>query len=95
MAQVNECEGYKIIDRLRIGEVEIVLGHSLTAPEPYVTWKAYEHSDYKDFVMGHYHGTLENARTDFIDRAKDALDYYTPAKKKTQEKEKSAPGKVR
>ena len=37
------CQGYTVIDSLRVGEVEIVLAHNLKAVSPYVTWKAYAH----------------------------------------------------
>ncbi len=81
MEKERSCQGYKIIDSVRVGEVEIVLGHSLTAPQPYVTWKAYEHSNYENFQHGNYCDTLQQARIDFYDRIKDAWEHYTPAKR--------------
>ncbi|MBQ9721492.1 MAG: hypothetical protein IJV64_12490 [Oscillospiraceae bacterium] len=84
MAEERVCEGYKIIDSVRVGEVEVLLGHSLTAPQPYVTWKAYEHSNYEDFAHGHYCDTMQQARIDFYDRIKDAWVNYSPAKDKAQ-----------
>lgn len=89
------CEGYKIIDSQRVGGVEIVLGHSLKAPQPYVTWKAYEHTDFQDFAYGHYFDTHQQARIDFYDRIKEAWEFYTPAKKRSQEHGKAAPDKGR
>lgn len=85
MEKERSCEGYKIIDSIRVGDAEVVLGHSLTAPQPYVTWKTFEHSGYKDFVMGNYFNTLKGARIDFYDRVKGAWEHYTPAKRQTQD----------
>lgn len=85
MEKERSCEGYKIIDIVRVGNVEVVLGHSLTAPQPYVTWKTYEHTNYENFQHGHYCDTLQQARIDFYDRIKDAWEHYTPARRHGQD----------
>lgn len=74
--------GYKIFDRQRIGHKEIVIGHSLTAPQPYVTWESFEHSGYNNFMTGHYFSDLKKARVDFYTRIAQAWEHYEPAKKK-------------
>ena len=89
------CEGFKIIDSQRVGSVEIVLGHSLTAGQPYVTWKTYEHSDYQSYEHGHYFDTHQEARIDFYDRIKEAWECYSPARKRTQEHGRTVPDKGR
>lgn len=35
------CQSYEIIDSQRVGDTEVVLGHSPTEVSPYVTWKCY------------------------------------------------------
>lgn len=49
MEEKRVCQGYAVIDCLRVGEVEIVLAHNPKAVSPYVTWKAYAHSGFQDF----------------------------------------------
>ena len=52
MGKERKCESYTIFDSAFVGEVEIVIGHSLTAAQPYATWKTYEHTGYQDFQHG-------------------------------------------
>ena len=95
MDKVRKCQSYTIIDSIKAGEVEIVLGHSLTAAQPYATWKTYEHTGYEDFQHGHYFSDMQQARVDFYDRLKDAWINFSPAKNKTQEHNRPAPKKTR
>ena len=95
MEKERKCQSYKIIDSIKAGGVEIVLGHSLTAPSPYATWKTYEHTGYQDFQHGHYFDSYKQARIDFYDRLKEAWTYYTPAKEKQQGQKKTGPKKTR
>lgn len=40
MKKKTVVQGYTIIERKQAGEVMVVVGHSPTEPDPYVTWKA-------------------------------------------------------
>lgn len=80
MKKERVCQGYKIIDAVRVGHKEIVLGHNLTAPQPYVTWESYEHGGFDNFYHGHYFDTHQSARIDFYNRVAQAWEYYEPAK---------------
>ncbi|MDD2301382.1 MAG: hypothetical protein PHG30_02355 [Eubacteriales bacterium] len=69
--EVNE--GYEIIKRANVGEIEIVLGKSATAPDMYVTWRrtpAHEHHSRPEYYWGHYFGKEYLAVEDFDSRVK-------------------------
>lgn len=72
MEEKRVCQGYAVIDCLRVGEVEIVLAHNPKAVSPYVTWKAYAHSGFQDFNFGNYFSNKQAARADMIARAREA-----------------------
>ena len=72
------CQGYTVIDSLRVGEVEIVLAHNLKAVSPYVTWKAYAHSGFQDFNFGNYFSNKQAARADMIAGAREAARDFSP-----------------
>lgn len=72
------CQGYTVIDSLRVGEVEIVLAHNLKAVSPYVTWKAYAHSGFQNFNFGNYFSNKQAARADMIARAREAARDFSP-----------------
>lgn len=78
MAKDRICQGYTVIDSIRVGEVEIVLAHNPRAVSPYVTWKAYAHSDFEDFNHGNYFGDEQAARADMMARAGEAARYLPP-----------------
>jgi len=59
--------GYTIIERQTVGEVGFVIGHSQTAPSPYVTW-CYRAERPNHFFWGHYKQTKEGAQADFQQR---------------------------
>lgn len=74
-------EGYTIIKREQVGEAMVVLGHNPSSPlTPFVTWKAYEHDNFKSFNHGHYCATRQEAMIDYHRRLSEAWEYYTPAK---------------
>lgn len=54
-------QGYTIIERKQAGEVMVVVGHHPTAPAPYVTWKAYDFTNFTSFNHGHYFQTKQEA----------------------------------
>ena len=81
-------EGYTIIKREQVGEAMVVLGHKPDSPlTPFVTWKAYEHDDFKFFNHGHYCATRQQAMIDYHQRLTDAWEHYFPAKKQEKGKE--------
>lgn len=69
------CQGYAVIDSIRVGEVEIVLAHNPNAVSRYVTWKAYKHSNFQDFNHGNYFSDERAARADMFARAEEAAQY--------------------
>ena len=78
--------GYVITDSLHIGNVEMVIGESPSAPMRFVTWEC---RDGNNYYWGHYiHSRLEAVR-DFIDRAEQELIYQNRTNKQP-EKEKGA-----
>ena len=76
MAEKRVCQGYKVILSKRIKDVEIVLAHNENAPAPYVTWKAYAHTDFKRFAYGNYFLTLTDAGKDFRRRLNEVREEY-------------------
>ena len=52
------------------------LGHSPTAPSPFVTWQFTEAGGKRDYYWGHYHGSQERAEGDFNGRIKEYADLY-------------------
>ncbi|MBQ9458421.1 MAG: hypothetical protein IJU66_00630 [Oscillospiraceae bacterium] len=95
MKKERKCESYTIFDNDIAGEVEVVIGHSLTAVQPYATWKTYEHTGYTVFQHGNYFDSLQAARIDYYDRLKEAWENYHPAKNKKQERGEQNRGKAR
>lgn len=73
-------QGYTIVERKQAGEVMIVVGHNPKAPQPYVTWKAYDFTNFSSFNQGHYFATEQSAMVDFYKRLTEAWEYYTPAR---------------
>lgn len=62
--------GYEIIQSIRIGEAEFVLGFNETAPNPYVTWKSsMDCQNY--YYWGHYMNSHSSALRDLCERALD------------------------
>lgn len=45
------CQSYEIIDSQRVGDTEVVLGHSPTEVSPYVTWKCYAYDGTNDLCV--------------------------------------------
>lgn len=76
--------GYTLIKREQVGEAMVVLGHNPDSMTPFVTWKAYEHSQFKSFEHGHFCATRQEAMIDYHQRLTEAWEHYFPAK--TQEK---------
>lgn len=68
--------GYTIIERFPVGEQGFAIGHSETAPAPYVTWQ-YRTADPSHFFWGHYAGTKEAAYEDYRNRINAEIEYVS------------------
>ena len=95
MKKERKCESYTIFDSAIAGEVEVVIGRSLSAASPYATWKTYAHTGYQDFQHGHYFSTEQEARIDYYGRLMEAWEHYFPPKKIPQTQNKPKRGKTR
>lgn len=91
MKEKTVVQGYTIIERQRAGDTMVVVGHNPKAPDPYVTWKAYKHSGFASFEMGHYFSTLKGAMVDYYKRLAEVWEFFTPDRPK--EPRKSTPPK--
>ncbi len=91
MNKKTVVQGYTIIERKRAGEVMVVVGHNPKAAQPYVTWKAYAHSNLQSFEIGHYFSTLKEAMVDYYKRLAEIWEYHTPVKAKTSKLLKDEP----
>lgn len=78
MKQKTIVQGYAIIERKRVGETMVVVGHNPEAADPYATWKAYKHSGFTSFEMGHYFSTLKGAMIDYYKRLAEVWEFFTP-----------------
>ena len=69
MSDDRECQGYRVIDSVRVADAEIVLAHNSKEAEPYVTWKCYKQSGYREFDTGRYFKNEQAARVNMLQRA--------------------------
>ncbi|MBR6801783.1 MAG: hypothetical protein IKM61_08535 [Eubacteriaceae bacterium] len=63
--------GYTIIQSLRVGNAEFVIGHNPRASAPYVTWQCRDGASY---FWGHYFMEKHHAERDLLKRAGRELD---------------------
>lgn len=89
MKQETIVQGYKIIERKRAGDTMVVVGHNPKAATPYVTWKAYAHSNFSSFEHGNYFSELKGAMIDFYHRLAEIWEYYTPEQTQPPKKPKA------
>ena len=81
MADDRVCQGYRVLKSKRIKDVEIVLAHNPNQAQPYVTWKSYAHSQFKEFAYGNYFSDKGSAEKDFRRRVEELRqDYGLPPK---------------
>ena len=66
--------GYEIIERFAVGDQGFAIGHSDTAPAPYVTWQ-YRTAAPAHFFWGHYASSQEAAYEDYRSRINAEIDY--------------------
>ncbi|MCI8333734.1 MAG: hypothetical protein HFH25_04035 [Lachnospiraceae bacterium] len=82
--------GYEIIQSIRVGEAEFVLGVHETAPNRFVTWKSSpDRQDY--YYWGHYMNSFPGALRDLCERALEEAKYLEQREEERQER--VAPGK--
>ena len=73
MTEKLKNAGYTIIERFTVGEQGFALGHSETAPAPYVTWQ-YRAAAPDHFFWGHYMNSKEAA---YADKRRDRIRFET------------------
>lgn len=76
MKEKETNAGYEIIERFSVGVQSFAIGHSETAPAPYVTWQ-YRTADPSHFFWGHYAGSKEAAYEDYRNRINAEIEYVT------------------
>ena len=91
MKKKTVVQGYTSIERKQAGEVMVVVGHSTTEPDPYVTWKAFAHDGFSSFNSGNYFKTKQAAMVDYYKRLAEAWEHYTPARTKPPKERKDDP----
>lgn len=72
------CQGYRVIDSIRVGDTEVVLAHNPNAPSPYVTWKSYAVTNFQSFEHGNYFVDKAAAWKDLIARVESAREFLPP-----------------
>ena len=77
MPDERVCQGYRVIDSIRVDNAEIVLAHNPNAPQPYVTWKCFSSTQFRDFETGCYFSDEADARKNMRKRA-DILREHLP-----------------
>ena len=96
MSEDRVCQGYRVIDSIRVDDTEVVLAHNPKAPEPYVTWKSYAARGFNDFAYGRYFSDEVSARANLVKRANELREYLPhdhPDKKPHGKSEEFAPPK--
>lgn len=85
------CQGYEVIKSRRVGKVEVVLAYNPNPnePQPYVTWKSYAHTDFKEFAYGRYFSDRARAEKNFHRRVDEVREDagLPPLKKKPPNKD--------
>ena len=72
------CQSYEIIDSQRVGDTEVVLGHSPTEVSPYVTWKCYAYDNFQGYNYGRYFGDEQSARRNMRQRVEELREALPP-----------------
>ena len=77
----RENAGYEIINSMKIGENEVVLGAKKEGYVKYVTWEC---KDGNNYFWGHYHTDLLTAQKDFCERCLKNVRFLENVKKTTK-----------
>ena len=84
--------GYEIIERFPVGEQGFALGHSDTAPAPYVTWQ-YRAAAPDHFFWGHYMNSKEAAYEDYRNRINGEIEHVSKRIQPQCAKKRDEPGR--
>lgn len=79
-------KGYEITDRIQVGKIAFVIGHSESLPYPYVVWKQTEAQEYD---YGHYKNHRSEAVEDLCRRALKELKVQRNKEMRKMRKEQS------
>lgn len=78
MPEDRVCQGYRVIDSIRVDNVEVVLAHNPKAVEKYVTWMCYNLEKPLDFDVGCYFADEASARKNMQKRADGLREFLPP-----------------
>ena len=92
MTEELKNTGYTIIERFTVGEQGFALGHSETAPAPYVTWQ-YRAAAPDHFFWGHYMNSKEAAYADYRSRINGGIEYVSKRIQPQRTKKRDEPGR--
>ena len=92
MTEELKNTGYTIIERFTVGEQGFALGHSETAPAPYVTWQ-YSAAAPDHFFWGHYMNSKEAAYADYRSRINGGIEYVSKRIQPQRTKKRDEPGR--
>ena len=84
--------GYEIIERFPVGEQGFALGHSDTAPAPYVTWQ-YRAAAPDHFFWGRYMNSKEAAYEDYRNRINGEIEHVSKRIQPQRTKKRDEPGR--
>ena len=92
MTEELKNAGYTIIESFTVGEQGFALGHSDTAPAPYVTWQ-YRAAAPDHFFWGHYMNSKEAAYADYRSRINGEIEYVSKRIQPQRTKKRDEPGR--
>ena len=92
MTEELKNAGYTIIESFTVGEQGFALGHSETAPAPYVTWQ-YRAAAPDHFFWGHYMNSKEAAYEDYRSRINGEVEYVSKRIQPQRTKKRDEPGR--
>lgn len=92
MTEKLKKAGYTIIERFTVGEQGFALGHSETAPAPYVTWQ-YRAAAPDHFFWGRYMNSKEAAYEDYRNRINGEIEHVSKRIQPQRTKKRDEPGR--
>lgn len=92
MTEELKNAGYTIIESFTVGEQGFALGHSETAPAPYVTWQ-YRAAAPDQFFWGHYMNSKEAAYEDYRNRINGEIEHVSKRIQPQRAKKRDEPGR--
>ena len=92
MTEELKNAGYTIIESFTVGEQGFAIGHSETAPAPYVTWQ-YRVAASDHFFWGHYMNSKEAAYEDYRNRINGEIEHVSKRIQPQRTKKRDEPGR--